>query len=80
MMNRLPQPEGPESVPARGSRDGGQDGEAEVRDGGGASQRYLEPHLDVEVAVRSGHSGELEAIRPSPSTPSISHGGKPDGT
>jgi len=35
---------------------------------------------DVEVTVESGRSGEPEGVHPSPSTPSISHGGKLDST
>jgi len=72
-----PQPDGPESVPARG-RDNG--GEADV-DGGKASwQRDSHPHPDIETAVGSGRSGKLEGTYLSPSTPSISYGGKPDST
>jgi len=70
-----PQSAEPESVPAR-ENDNGQE-EAGV-DGKEASQRHSYPHPDVEVAVGSGRSGELEGVHPSPSTPSISHGGKPD--
>jgi len=72
------QPDGPESVPAR--RDGVcQEGEGEDVDGEEANQMDSHPHPDVEVAVGSGHDGELEGVYPSPST-SISHGGKPDST
>jgi len=66
-----PQPAEPESVPARES-DNGQGGEV--------SQRHSHTHPHVEVAVGSGHSGEPEGLHPSPSTPSISHSGKLDGT
>jgi len=74
-----PQPDGPESVPAHGS-DGGQEGGEPDVDGGEASQMDSHPRPDVEVAVGSGHSEEHEGVHPSPSTPSISHDGKPDGT
>ena len=74
-----PQPDGPEPVPARGGDHGRQGGEAVV-DGGKAGQKHSHPHPDVEVAVGSGHSGELEGVYPSPSTPLISHDGKPDST
>jgi len=77
--DRPPQPVEPESVPAR-EDDNGQGGEVADVDGGEASQRHSHPHPDVEVAVGSGHSGEPEGVHPSPSTPSISHGGKLNGT
>jgi len=73
-----PQPDGPGSVPARGSDDDQGGGEADV-DGGEPSQRGSRPHPDAEVAVRNGRGGELEGVYPSPSTPSIPHSGKPDG-
>ena len=73
------QPGGPESVPAHGS-DGGQEGGETDVDGGEASQMDSHPHSDVEVAAESGHSGEPEEVQSSSSTPSISHGGKPDST
>jgi len=72
-----PQSAEPESVPAR-ENDNGQEGEEAGVDGEEASQRHSYPHPDVEVAVGSGRSGELEGVHPSPSTPSISDGGKPD--
>jgi len=72
-----PQPAGPESVPAPGSDDGREGGETDV-DGGEASLMDSHPRPDVEVAAESGHSGELEEVQSSSSTPSISHGGKPD--
>jgi len=78
-MDQALQPDGPESVPAHGSDGGQEGGEADV-DGGKAGQMDSHPHTDVGVAVGSGHSGELEAVHPSPSVPSISHDGKPDGT
>ena len=74
----LPQPDEPESVPVRGSDDGQEGGKADVGEGE-ADQRHSSPNPDVEVAVRSGHSGELEAVYPSPST-LIVRGGVPDGT
>jgi len=74
-----PQPDAPLSVPARGSDNDQGGGEADV-DGGEASQRHSYPRPDVEVAVGSEHSEELEGVYPSPSTPSISHDGKPDST
>jgi len=74
-----PQSDGPESVPAHGS-DGGQEGGEPDVDGGEASLMDSHPYPDVEVAVGSEHSGELEGVYLSPSTPSISHDGKPDGT
>jgi len=72
--DRPPQPDGPESVPAHGSDNSQQVGEAEV-DGREVGQRQLHPHPDAKVAV-----GELEEVNPSSSTPLISHGGKPDST
>jgi len=74
-----PQPDGPESVPARGSDNGQEGGDADIG-GGEASQNDSHPHPDVEVAVGSGRSGELEGVYPSPSTPSISRGVEPDST
>jgi len=76
---RPPQPDGPESVPARGN-DNRQEGEEADVDEREASQKDSHPNPDVEVMVGSGRSGELEAVDPSPSTPSISHGAEPDGT
>jgi len=68
-----------ESVPVRG--DNGQGGEVVDVDGGELSKRYSRPHPDVEVVVGSARrSREPEGVHPSPSTPSISHGGKLDGT
>ena len=70
----------PESVPARGS-DNGQEGEeagADVEEEAGQKDSYLDLHVDV--AVGGGHSGELEGVYLSPSTPSISHGIEPDST
>jgi len=73
-----PQPAEPESVSAR-EGDNGQGGEVADVDGGEASQRHSHPHPDVEVGVESGCSRGPEGVHPSPSTPSISHGGKLDG-
>ena len=73
-----PQPDGPESVPAHGSDGGQEGGEADV-DGGEAGQMDSHLHPDVEVSAGSEHSEELEGVYLSPSTPSISHGGKPGG-
>jgi len=73
------QPDGPESVPARGSGNGQEGGEAGV-DGGEPSQTHSHPHPDIKVAVGSGRSGELEGVHPSPPTPSTSHAGEPNST
>ena len=75
-----PQPDGPESVPAREGDNGREGGEADIDGGERTSQSHSNPHPDVEVAVGSGRGGELEGVGPSPSTPWISHGGKPDST
>ena len=74
-----PQSNEPESTPARGGDNVQEGGEADV-DGEEASQRHSHQHPDVEVVVGSGRSGELEGVYPSPPTPSISRGGKPDST
>jgi len=74
-----PQSEEPESVPVRGSDDGKEGGKADI-DGGEAGQRHSRPNPDVEVAVGSGCGEELEAVYPSPSTPSILRGGDSDST
>jgi len=79
LADQPPQPDGPESVPEHG-RGGSQEGGETDVDGGEASQMDSHPHPDVEVAAESGHSGELEKVQSSSSTPSISHGGKPDST
>jgi len=78
-MGQPPQPDGPESVPARGG-DVNREGEGADVDGGEASQMNSHPHPGVEVAVGSGYGGEPQGVYPSPSTPSILHGGKPDST
>jgi len=74
---RPPQLDGPESVPARGSDNGQERGDADI-DGGG--QKDSHPRPGVEVAVGSGNSGELEVVYPSLSTPSISRDVEPDST
>jgi len=75
----LPQPDGPESAPARGG-DNGREGDAGIDGRERTSQSHSNPHPDVEVAVGSGRGEELEGVGPSPSTPWISHGGKPNST
>jgi len=77
--DRPPQPGRPESMPVRGNGNGQEEGEADVG-GGEISQRESYAHPDVDVAVGSGRSGELEAVSPSPPAPSIPRGGKPDST
>jgi len=87
----LPRPE-PHLV-AGGSHDRGGDGtntdgrqvystdrgKVEVDLGGREfSQRHSYLHSDVEAAMESGRSGEVERARPSPSTPPIPNSGKPD--
>jgi len=74
-----PQSEEPESLPVREGDDGKEGEKADV-DGGEAGQTHSRPNPDVEAAVGSGRGEELEAVHPSPSTPSISRGGVPDGT
>jgi len=73
------QPAEPESVSAR-EGDNGQGGEVADVDGGETSQRHSHLHPDLEVGVESGRGRGPEGVHPSPSTPSISHGGKLDGT
>jgi len=77
--DRPPQPDGPESVPARGSDNCQERGEIDI-DGGEASQMDSRSRSDVEVAVGSGRSGEPEGVYPPPSSPSVSHGAEPDST
>jgi len=74
-----PQPDGPESVPTRGSDNAQEEGETGI-DRGESNQRDSHTRLEIEVAVGSGRSEELEGVHPSPSTPSIPHGGKADST
>jgi len=68
-----------EYVPAGGSDNDQRKEEVDVR-GTEVSQRspHLSPDADVAVTVGSRHSGEVERICPSSSTPSIPHGGNPD--
>ena len=84
LIDQLPQPDGPGSVPAR--EGGTDDGEASV-DRGGASQvhPHPRPRSDAGVVVRSGPSGEgdsaggekVERVHPSLSAPPIPHDGEP---
>jgi len=71
-----PQPDSSESAPARGDDNDQEGGEPDV-DGVEASQMHSHLNPDVNVAVGSGRSGELEGVGSSPSTPSIS---EPDST
>jgi len=66
-----------ESAPAGGG-DNSQEGEEANVGGREVGQRSSQPHPDVDVAVGSGRKGEAESVYPSPSAPSISHGGEPD--
>jgi len=75
--HRPPQPDESEPAPPHRNDTGQEGGEADVN-GGEASQK--DSHPDTEVVVGSEPSGELEGVYPSPSTPSISHGGNSDGT
>ena len=85
-MDQLPQKDEPEPVPACGSEAGQEGREADI-DGGEVGQRYSHPHPDIEVVVGSGPSRKendvdevkAEQVCPSPSTPPVPHGGKPDG-
>jgi len=74
-----PQPDGSESVPARGDDDSQERGEADV-DGGEAIQSHSRSHPDIEVAAGSERSGELEGVYASLCTPSILRGVEPDST
>ena len=47
--------------------------------GGGFSQRHSYLRSDVESAMGSKRSGEVEQVYPSTSTPQIPSSGKPDG-
>jgi len=73
-----PRPAESESVPARRTDNGKEREEADV-DGGEAGQSHSHPQPNIEVAVGSGRSGELEGVSPSPSIPLISHSGNPNG-
>ena len=77
--DRPPQPDGSESVPARGS-DNCQEGGEICIDGGEASQMDSRSRSDIEVAVGSRRSGEPEGVYPPPSPPSVSYGAGPDST
>jgi len=70
----------PESVPAGGSDNYQQRGEADIY-GRQVTQRYsrLDPDAEVAVTVGSRHSGEAERVYPPPSTPSIPYSGEPNG-
>ena len=72
--DRSPQPE---PVPTSGYNDDGLRGKAGV-DRGEVSQRYSRLDPDVEVAVGSGPSRQVEQVYPAPSTPSIPPSGKSD--
>jgi hypothetical protein len=68
--NRPSQPDEPEPVPVRGSED-----DREGREGD------VDAHPDVE-AEREGNGADgkkVEQVHPSPSTPSLVRGGRPDG-
>jgi len=83
---RLPAPGVPEPVPARRSNNG-QGGIEGGIDEGEAGQRHPHPHSDSKLAVgcRPGHKGNeadgerVGRVCPSPSTPSITFGGTPNG-
>ena len=75
-----------EPVPSHGSNDDPQGSEGGVV-GGGLSQNHFHPHPDTNLVAGSGPSrkwnevdGEkVGQIDPSPSTPLITHSGKPNG-
>jgi hypothetical protein len=75
--NQPPQPDEPEPVPAPGSGDDQEEGEADV-DEGKDGQRY-------SAGSGLGQEGDgadeekVEQVHPSPSTPPLVRGGKPDG-
>lgn len=85
--NRPPQPDEPESVPARGSENDQERREADI-DGSEVNQTHslLDPDVEVAVGSEPGREGKtmdeekVEQVYPSPSPTSIPHGGKPDGT
>jgi len=64
-----PQSDGPESHPAHGNDAGQGGGEASV-DRGETDQSHSHPLPDITVAVGSGRGGELEGVRPPPSSDS----------
>ena len=84
--DQTPQPDEPESVPARGSK-GDQEGGDVDFDRRELSQVHPHPHSDVEVEVGSGPNGEgdgvdgekVEQVDPSPSAFPTSHDGESDG-
>ena len=86
LTDQPPQPDEPESVPARGS-EGDQEGGDVDFDKRESNQVHPHPHSDVEVEVGSGPSGKgdgvdaekVERVDPSPSAPPTSHDGEPDG-
>jgi len=79
LTDRLPQSDGPESMPAYGNDNDQEGGDVDV-DGGEASQKDSHPHPAVEVVVGGVRGEELEGVCPSPPTPSISRGVEPDST
>ena len=83
---QLPQPDEPGSVPTRESANDQERRKADV-DGRGVEKPYSHLNSDVEVTVGSelteGKDVDLDGEKveradPSPSTTSISHGGKPE--
>ena len=68
--NRPSQPDEPEPVPVRGSEDDREGGEVDV-----------DAHPDVEAEGEGNGVGgkKVEQVYPSPSTPSLVCGGRPDG-
>ena len=82
--DRPQQPDEPESVPARGSENDEERGEANID---GRVVSYSHPPMDVEVTMESGDSRDgndpdgkkVERGYLSPSTASIPHSGTPDG-
>ena len=65
--DQSPRADGPESAPGRGGDDDQE-----------ASQKKSRPYPDVKVVVGRGPGGEPAGVCPSPSTLSISYGGKPE--
>ena len=83
---RLPEPDEPGSIPARGSVNDRERRGADV-DGGEFERAYSHLHSDVEVVEGSGPTegkdvgGEkVERVDPSPSATSILHDGKRNST
>ena len=85
-VDQFPQQTEPELAPTHGGETGQEGGEADA-DRGEVGQRHLHPDSDVEATVGGGPGPEgsntdgvkVEQVHPSPSTPPIPHGGKPDG-